>query len=99
MEGEGFGPPAGALVVLGAGTVAGLVTGALIGRGAERAVAEGRSVGAGQRAAALGGVVLVGSALGALAAWRMADDFPPTRVDVAPAVGRGGYGLRVRMEM
>jgi len=134
MEGESFGPPTGALVVVGAGTVVGIVTGAVIGRAAERAVARGRTVGSGHRTAALGGVVLVGttvgalaaiplingegegtplgsdeqtaaltilggSALGALAAWRMADDFSPAAVHVAPTVGREGYGLRVRLEM
>ena len=134
MEGQGFGPPTGALVVVGAGTVVGIVTGAVIGRAASRAVARGRPVGAGHRAAALGGVFLVGStvgalaaiplingegedtplgsdertaaftilggsALGALAAWRMADDFSPALVEVAPTVGREGYGLQVRLEM
>lgn len=69
MENDsGFGPPGEALVVLGVGTVAGIVTGAILGSRAGHAVAEGRPLGTGHRAATLAGPVLAGGTLGALAA-------------------------------
>lgn len=68
LEGEGFGPPDAALVAVGAGTVAGLTVGAMLGGRADRAIADGRAVGGPHRAAVLGGGVLAGGTLGALAA-------------------------------
>lgn len=68
LEGEDFGPPPAALVIIGSGTAAGLVGGALIGQRARRAVATGRSPTPAHRSAALAGLVLAGGTLGALAA-------------------------------
>lgn len=68
MEGSGFGPPGAAVAIVGATTAAGIVAGAVIGNRAQRAVAEGRRVDGAHRAAVIGGVVLAGGTLGALAA-------------------------------
>lgn len=68
IEGDDFGPPASALLVVGASTAAGVVTGALIGRRARSRIAEGRPVEGAHHAAVVGGVVAAGAILGALAA-------------------------------
>lgn len=73
LEGDDFGPPPLALVIIGSGTAAGLVGGALIGQRARRAVAMGRDPTPAHRAAALAGVALAGGALGALAAVPLID--------------------------
>lgn len=68
LEGSGLGPPGEALAVVAATTLAGGVTGAVLGRRAESAAARGRRVGGLHRAAVLGGAALAGGTLGALAA-------------------------------
>lgn len=68
MEGTSFGPPDEAVAVIAASTAAGLLTGAVIGRRAQNAIAQGRRPGGAHRAAALAGVAMAGGTLGALAA-------------------------------
>lgn len=68
LEGSDFGPPGAALAVIGATTVAGTVAGAIIGRRARNAIARGRSLSGAHRAAVMGGVVMAGGTLGAVAA-------------------------------
>lgn len=68
MEGSDIGPPGTAVAVVGATTAAGIVAGTLIGNRARKTIAEGERIGGGHRAAVIGGVVLAGGTLGALAA-------------------------------
>ena len=68
MEGDDFGPSDGALVLIGAGTVAGILGGAMIGNRARRARALGQPISAGHRTAVAAGVILAGATLGAIAA-------------------------------
>lgn len=68
MEGDGFGPPSAAVAIIGVGTLAGLLGGAVIGQRARRAIAAGDPLTPAHRTASLAGVALAGGALGALAA-------------------------------
>ncbi|MEX2609581.1 MAG: hypothetical protein WEA24_06515 [Gemmatimonadota bacterium] len=66
MESDDFGPPAGALLVIGAGTLTGTVGGAVLGFRARQRTIEREPLGRGHGTAALAGGVLAGATLGAL---------------------------------
>ena len=68
MEGSDLGPPGTALAVTAATTVAGTVAGAMIGKRAQNTMAEGGRLGGAHRAAVVGGVIMAGGTVGAVAA-------------------------------
>ncbi len=68
LSGISVGPSGTQLAIVGATTVAGTLAGAVIGRRAQEAIEEGRPIGGAHRAAVLGGGVMAGGTVGAVAA-------------------------------
>jgi hypothetical protein len=67
MPSDGFGPSEGAVVTIAAGTIAGIVTGSMIGARARRSIARNEPLSPAKQTAVIIGVTSAGAVVGAIA--------------------------------